>query len=168
MSGSADASSLSLTSLIGAIDRASGRHQPGGRRRGGRGEAVGHRLLHPQPVRFGHDDGLAFGGQQPLVGIQADRVDPDPRAVAQELDHPGQRPEPARPVEHHHDVGPESDFLPSRFARRLLPGADDGEQFGDPGRHRLRVVPDQRGAVLPAAGPAVRQPAGPLPAVLAR
>ena len=29
---------------------------------------VGQRLLHAQPARFGHDDGLAFGGQQPLVG----------------------------------------------------------------------------------------------------
>ena len=46
--------------------------------------------------------------------------------------------------------------------------ADDGEQLGDPGGDRLRVVADQHGAVLPGVRAAVRQPARPFPARLPR
>jgi hypothetical protein len=38
----------------------------------------------------------------------------------------------------------------------LLPGGDDGLEFGDPGRDRLGVVTGQHGAVLPLGRPAVR------------
>ena len=45
------------------------------------------------------DDGVALLGEQPLLGVQADRADADGRSVAQDLRHAGQRTQPAGPVE---------------------------------------------------------------------
>ena len=51
---------------------------------------------------------VALGGQQPLLGVQADRVHPDLRSLPQDLHHAGQQPEPPGPVQHDHDARPNS------------------------------------------------------------
>ena len=161
---------------VGVADVANRRYRPGQPgapvRLHGVGPDLGQRLglglLHAHPARPHDHHGLAFGGQQLLLAVQADRVDPDPGPLLQQLDSPGQRPQLARSVEDHHDVWPKPGLLTSGISGRLLPLAHNGEQFGDPGSDRLRVVADQHGAVLPGLRAAVRQPAGPVPARLSR
>ena len=69
-------------------------------------DRVGHRHLDPQPVPAEHGDRLAHRRQQPLPVIEADGVDADLRSLAEQLADPGERPQPARAVEYHHDPRP--------------------------------------------------------------
>ena len=103
------------------------------------------------PSALGHGHRLALGGQQPLVGVQADRVHADRRALAQHLDRrraasaagatrrrrprcrSGTGPGPASGVALAPSAG--SAMIASSSAIRV---ATD-----------LRVVADQHGAVLP-------------------
>ena len=121
-------------------------------------------LLHGQRavgLRGGH--GLALCGQQSFISVQADAVHADLASLAQDLDGAGQGPHLAGPVEDHHDVADEVGPPGVMAGERLLPGGDDGLEFGYPGRDCFRVVADQCGAILSVGGPAVRQPPGPLP-----
>jgi hypothetical protein len=111
---------------------------------------VAHHLLDAQPVRPGDGDRLALGGQQPLVGVQADRVDADRRPLLSSWIDPGSDRSLREPSKTTTMSGRNGPGRPLRW-RALLPRGDEREQFGDPGRDRLRVVADQRGAVLPFA-----------------
>jgi DNA-binding Lrp family transcriptional regulator len=134
-------------------------------------DRVGHRRLDPQPVPAEHGDRLAFGRQHPLPVIQADGVDADLRSLAEQtaeqLPDPGERSQPTRAVEHHHDRRTAPDALMT-VANHPMPRADDREQFGDPGGDRLGVVAKLRDTAAARSRPAVRQPPDPLPAGPAR
>ncbi len=125
-------------------------------------------LLDAQSVRVQDGHGLALRRQQPLVGVQADRVDPDLRPLAQQLDDPRHRAQPPRAVQDHDRLPlPERDRAPG-LAPGLLPRGHCGEQFRDPRRHGLRVVADQHVGVLAVGRAGVREPAYPIPAGRAR
>ena len=84
---------------------------------GGREPAVGHLVGEDavdlrgalltedsRPAVAPDEDGRALLREGALVGVDADAVDADRRALLQDRDHSGQRPQPSGAVHHHDDV----------------------------------------------------------------
>ncbi len=112
--------------------------------------------------------GLAFLGQKPDIAVQADRTDAERRPVPQNGDHAGYGSQPAGAV--HDDqyvrtVGEQVQAVgpgPRVGARSQL-----ADQLPDTPCPRLVVRPEQDGGVLAFGRTAVRQPAHPVPRLLA-
>lgn len=118
-------------------------------------------------LRLRDDDGLALAGQEPLLGVQTDRVHGHGRALAQQPHHTGHGPQPPGSVPDDDDVRIAERGLVAVLLGSLLAGVEELGQLTDAGADGLGVRADEDVGVLGAGGPAVREPAHPVPAVLA-
>ncbi len=110
------------------------------------------------------DDGLALLGQQPLLGVQAERTDTDTGPVPEDPHDAGQRAQPPGPVEDDEHIGA-LDGVPLVLLRAAL--RDQCCQLRDPARRRLRSRADA-GRRVTRLLPHMRQPAHPRPALPVR
>jgi hypothetical protein len=116
---------------------------------------VGIGLGHAHAVGIHPDHGLAFGRQQSFVGIEADRVDAEGRAVAEDLHHPGHRPQAPGTVEDEHDVGL-TETVGAALRADFGPLGDRVEEVSHLSTGGIGVGADSHGGTLPVAGARVR------------
>ena len=117
-------------------------------------------------LRVGDHDRRALLGQESLVGVDAEAVDADAWALLQDAHQARHAAHAPGAVDHHDDLraGPPAASVAECFGARV----DEGDQFGD-AACRGRCAHTECGhGVLPECWPHVRQPAHPLPALLAR